>query len=225
MLSNEDYAKAFHEIKNSITIVNSSMQLLGKGHPELAKDELWTDSMNALEHLKQMVQELSQARLSTAFPLQPTNLNVLLTNVTASIQSVINSTGCCVQSCIEENLPIIDADAMRLTHAIMNLLKNAFESMHMKGTVLLDAHRQNNSVRIDITDFGGGIAPEYISTLFIPFITSKTEGTGLGLCITQQIIKSHNGILDFVSRPGDGCTFSIILPVSTNKTDYSKINT
>ena len=44
MLSNEDYAKAFHEIKNSITIVNSSMQLLGKGHPELTDDELWLDS-------------------------------------------------------------------------------------------------------------------------------------------------------------------------------------
>ena len=94
--------------------------------------------------------------------------------------------------------------------------------MHMKGTVLLDAYRQNDSVRIDITDFGGGIAPEYISSLFIPFFTSKTEGTGLGLCITKQIIKSHNGILDFISRPGDGCTFSIILPASATQTITQK---
>ena len=222
MLSNEDYAKAFHEIKNSITIVNSSMQLLGKGHPELTDDELWLDSMNALDHLKQMVQELSQARLSTSFPLHPTNLNTLLINIRASFQSVVNTEGCTFQTCIADNLPLVDADAMRLTHAIMNLLKNAFESMHMKGTVLLDAYRQNDSVRIDITDFGGGIAPEYISSLFIPFFTSKTEGTGLGLCITKQIIKSHNGILDFVSRPGDGCTFSIILPASATQTITQK---
>lgn len=223
MLSNEDYAKAFHEIKNSVTIVSSSIQLLGKKHPELAADELWLDSTEALDHLKRMVQELSQVRLSSGFPLQLTNLNTLLNNVRTSIQSVMNLEGCSFQISMEDGLPLIEADSMRLTQAIMNLLKNAFESMQMKGTVLLEAYRQNTSVRIDITDFGGGIAPEYISTLFTPFVTSKADGTGLGLCITKQIIANHHGILDFVSRPGDGCTFSIMLPIPACENDYSNI--
>ena len=133
MLSNEDYAKAFHEIKNSVTIVSSSIQLLGKKHPELAADELWLDSTEALDHLKRMVQELSQARLSSDFPLQLTNLNTLLNNVRTSIQSVMNLEGCSFQISMEDGLPLIKADSMRLTQAIMNLLKNAFESMQMKG--------------------------------------------------------------------------------------------
>lgn len=92
MLSNEDYAKAFHEIKNSITIVSSSIQLLEKQHPELADYEYWTESREALDYLKQMVHELSQANLATDFTLQPTNLNSLLKNILLRFAVCITAT-------------------------------------------------------------------------------------------------------------------------------------
>lgn len=213
MLTNEDYAKAFHEIKNSITIVSSSIQLLEKQHPELADYEYWTESRETLDYLKQMVQELSQANLATDFTLQPTNLNSLLNNILTSIRSLHYSNGCQCQDTIEENLPLIAADSMRLNQAIMNLIKNAFESMNMQGTILLNTYQKNQSIHIEIIDFGGGISSELTETLFSPFVTSKTNGTGLGLSISRQIIENHHGTLDYVSRPGDGCTFTITLPI------------
>lgn len=213
MLTNEDYAKAFHEIKNSITIINSSLQLLEKQHPELSAYEYWTESRDTLNYLKQMVQELSQANLASDFVLQPTDPNLLLNNILASIRSLNDNNGCECKSNIEENLPIIGADSMRLNQAIMNLIKNAFESMGMQGTIHLNAYRKNHSISIEITDFGGGIPSELTETLFSPFVTSKPGGTGLGLSISQQIIENHHGTLNYVSRPGDGCTFTIILPI------------
>lgn len=213
MLTNADYAKAFHEIKNSITIINSSLQLLEKQHPELSTYEYWTESRDTLDYLKQMVQELSQANLSSDFVLQPTNLNHLLSGILASIRSLNENNGCKCKSNIEENLPMIAADSMRLNQAIMNLIKNAFEAMDMQGTILLNAYQKNHSIFIDIVDFGGGISSDLTETLFSPFVTSKPGGTGLGLSISQQIIENHHGTLNYVSRPGDGCTFTITLPV------------
>ena len=84
------------------------------------------------------------------------------------------------------------------------------------GTVFLNVFRKDNFIQIDITDFGGGIPETTSSNLFDIFTTSKEYGTGLGLPIAQQIIEEHSGKLLYESRPGDGCTFSILLPVCTD---------
>ena len=215
MLTNDDYAKAFHEIKNSITIVNSSLQLLERYHPEIAAYEYWKDSRESLNYLREMVRELSQANLVTDFPMQPTSLALLLNNVIASIRSLRTTNEFQCQCTIPEGLPLIMADSCRLTQAIMNLVKNAFEAMHGVGTIIINVYLEDDSLHIDITDFGGGISNENKNQIFKPFFTSKPNGTGLGLSITKQIIESHNGTLTYVSRDGDGCTFSIILPALT----------
>ncbi len=214
MLTNEDYAKAFHEIKNSIAIVNSSIQLLESQHPELSDYEYWQDSIEALNYLKQMVQELSQAKLTSDFPMQQVNLNTFLKSLVLSVHSLYFNRKFQCKYNFEPDLPLIMADPLRLNQAIMNLIKNAYEAMESGGCVEITAYCRNNMIHIDITDFGGGIAPEYEKHLFTPFFTSKSNGTGLGLAITKQIIESHNGSLDFVSCSGTGCTFSILLPAA-----------
>ncbi len=213
MLSSEDYAKAFHEIKNSITIVNSSIQLLEKAHPELTEYEYWLDSREALDYLKKMVQELSQAKIGSGFPLQPINLNLLIENVLTSIRSLHDSNNCICECDITPDLPLIHADSLRLTQAIMNLIKNAFEATNMRGTIHLNAYADAHYVHIDIIDYGNGIPLEIEPKLFDPFVTTKPNGTGLGLPITKEIVQHHYGSLNYESRPGEGCTFSILLPI------------
>jgi signal transduction histidine kinase len=215
MLTNDDYAKAFHEIKNSITIVNSSLQLLERYHPEIAAYEYWKDSRDALDYLREMIRELSQANLATDFPLQPTSLALLLNNVLATIRGLRTTDDFHCQCNIPEGLPLIMADSCRLTQAIMNIVKNAFEAMQGVGTIILNVFLQNDSIHLEIIDFGGGISDEFKKHMFTPFFTSKQNGTGLGLSITKQIIESHHGALTYVSRDGDGCTFSISLPALT----------
>ena len=69
---------------------------------------------------------------------------------------------------------------------------------------------------IAVIDHGVGLVPALADTIFQPFIPSKTGGSGLGLVITRQIIESHHGTLTCDSRPGDGCTFTITLPLTQN---------
>ena len=65
-----------------------------------------------------------------------------------------------------------------------------------------------------LTDYGGGLDPAFADSIFEPFITSKNGGSGLGLVITKQIVESHHGTIHCDSRPGDGCTFTLTLPLT-----------
>ena len=101
-----------------------------------------------------------------------------------------------------------------MKQSFINLLKNAYEAMNKTGTVKINVFARNNSVQIDVTDYGGGLDPAFADSIFEPFITSKNGGSGLGLVITKQIVDSHHGSIECESRPGDGCTFTIILPIT-----------
>lgn len=222
MLSNDEYSKAFHEIKNSITLINSSLQLLEKKHPEVKEYSLWKNSLQSLGYLRELILNLSLSRSNESVDLKPVNINILLEDILDSIQALKWESAFSCEPTIEANLPTIPADSCRLTQAIINLLKNAYEAMDKTGTCFLNAYRKDNHIIIDIIDSGGGIQPELQSQLFLPFTTSKPTGSGLGLSITKQIIENHNGTLSYESRDGDGCTFRIILPIEPNELPTQK---
>ena len=75
-MTNEDYQKIFHEIKNNITFISSSLQLIEKGHPEIKTFPYWNDSMQEVEALKNMLVELSSARLCNDLTLQKISLKL-----------------------------------------------------------------------------------------------------------------------------------------------------
>ena len=169
MLNSEDYLNIFHEIKNSITLISSSLQLVEKKHPEVSDFAYWAETMSEITSLRNMV---------------------------------------------TENLPEIDIDPQLLKQALINLLKNAYEAMDKSGTVIIRVSSENDVVLIAVTDYGGGLDPAFADSIFEPFITSKNGGSGLGLVITKQIVESHHGTIHCDSRPGDGCTFTLTLPLT-----------
>ncbi len=113
-------------------------------------------------------------------------------------------------------LPAVQADPNQLEQVFMNLLINASQAMDGGGrltieTVALEADR---SVSIRISDSGCGISPESLGKIFDPFFTTKGhKGTGLGLSVSYGIIENHGGDIEVESRPGEGTTFTIILPI------------
>lgn len=213
MLNNDDYSKAFHEIKNYVTLINSSLQLLEKQHPEVKEYALWKNSLQSLSFLREMILTLSLARSSEQVELKPVDIGILLHDIIDSIQSLKWKNSFVCQADIQPNLPVIEADSCRLTQAVINILKNAYEAMGKTGTCFLSAYADLEYLHIDITDFGGGIHPDFQARLFTPFSSSKKDGTGLGLNITKQIIENHHGTLSYESRENDGCTFFITLPL------------
>ena len=85
--------------------------------------------------------------------------------------------------------------------------------MNKSGTVFINIKNENDFVRMDIQDFGGGIPEELTSHIFEPYYTSKENGSGLGLPLTKQFITEMGGNISCTSRFGDGCTFTLLLPV------------
>lgn len=212
MLNNEDYLNIFHEIKNSITLVNGSLQLVAKKHPEVCDFDYWNEAMSEIDFLKNMVTQLSSARLCNHLNLMQLNIYSFMHQIMSSIRALSwNDFTCDVT--LEEDLPLIELDPQLLKQAIVNIIKNAYEAMDCTGTATLHIFYENNLMHIAITDQGGGLDPAIADNIFQPFITSKNGGSGLGLVITKQIIESHHGTLTCDSRLGDGCTFTISLPL------------
>jgi signal transduction histidine kinase len=211
MLTNEDYLQIFHEIKNSITLINSSLQLVAKKHPEVRDFDYWNESIAEIDFLKNMVSELSSARMCEHLNLMQCNLYALMHQIANSVRSLSPDDFTCTLA-LEDDLPLVDLDPQLFRQAILNLVKNACEAMDGHGVCIVEVSKRDDFIRIAISDQGGGIDPALIPHIFDPFTTTKSGGSGLGLVITRQIAESHGGTITCDSRPGDGCTFTIRIP-------------
>lgn len=211
-MKNEDYQIIFHEIKNSITFLNSSLQLIEKQHPEIKAFSYWNDSLQEISSLKKLLIELSSARLSNDLCLQKVSPKQFLPQLVSNCLTLLDSNLFFCNVELEPSLPDIEIDCDRIKRVFFNLMKNSCEAMNGSGTIRLSARLEDSFLRLDLTDFGGGIPPEYLPKIFTPLATTKHDGTGLGLLISRQIVEAHNGSLTVDSRYGDGCTFSVCLP-------------
>ena len=118
---------------------------------------------------------------------------------------------------IEKNYGIsaikMSGDATNLKQAFINLLTNGCQAMNGEGKLKVDINTDKKHVKIAITDTGEGIAPDDISKIFDPFVTTKEMGIGLGLAISKRIVEDHKGSIHVKSQLSKGTTFTISLPV------------
>jgi signal transduction histidine kinase/HAMP domain-containing protein len=121
---------------------------------------------------------------------------------------------------LSPNLPTIYGRPNALIQVLLNLVINAIQAMPNGGTLSLSTSverataTQSASIRIDIADTGSGIDPEVQNYIFDAFFTTREEGSGLGLFVSQQIISDHGGTLGITSQPGEGTTFTIHIPLT-----------
>jgi signal transduction histidine kinase len=104
-------------------------------------------------------------------------------------------------------------DGDKIKQALLNLIKNAAEAMPNGGKITVEVSAMDDGVLLQITDNGVGIAVDVDA--FEAFVTTKKHGTGIGLVIVRQIVTAHNGKISYRSRPGEGTTFRIELPLKS----------
>ncbi len=116
---------------------------------------------------------------------------------------------------LDAALPVIRGNPMQLQQVFTNLILNAAQAMPDGGLLTICTNRSGDSVTASIADTGKGIPPEVRHRIFDPFFTTKPvgEGTGLGLSVSYGIVRRHGGEIRVDSEPGNGATFSVVLPV------------
>jgi len=123
---------------------------------------------------------------------------------------------------VEESLPALEVDRVRLIHVFTNLLTNAIKHSPKGESILFRVARRNHQwVRFTITDHGPGIPLEYQARIFDKFFRVPGQprtGTGLGLTIAKEFVKAHQGVLGVTSEPGQGSTFYVDLKIPDSTT-------
>jgi two-component system nitrogen regulation sensor histidine kinase GlnL len=114
------------------------------------------------------------------------------------------------------------ADSDQLTQAILNIVRNALEAAEAGSQITiktrsrrqftLNGQRHKLVCAIDIIDDGPGIPDDLMTSIFLPMVTSRPEGSGLGLSIAQLILTRHGGVIQAISQPGNTC-FTLLLPM------------
>ncbi|GFE59653.1 ATP-binding protein [Geobacter sp. AOG2] len=122
------------------------------------------------------------------------------------------------------DLPLLWVDQELLRNCIINFVTNAAQAMNDGGVITLGAtgDMEAGLVRLTFTDQGRGISQEDLAKIFQPYFTTKEVGIGLGLAITERIIKEHGGEILVESRIGEGTTFTVSLPLQPEEPDYSR---
>jgi signal transduction histidine kinase len=207
-----------HEVGNPLNSMYLSAQLLerrlGKQHPEV--DEKIRDSLRNLtgeiQRLTALLQEFRALARRPTLDLRPVSLAAVVAEVLAVETLSYTPRGISVAQSFPPDLPPVWADVEKVKQVVLNLCKNAAEAMPSGGELTMRAEYLDGHVRLEVTDTGVGI-PAGVD-IFAPFVTTKTQGTGLGLTIVRQIVAAHNGMLTYRSVPGEGTTFTLTLPAA-----------
>jgi PAS domain S-box-containing protein len=119
---------------------------------------------------------------------------------------------------LEDGLPQVFIDKVQIQQVLLNLLRNAFEALegHDAPVVTVGAARDRDSVVLRVEDNGPGLSPEVAARLFQPFITTKSQGMGIGLSICRQIIENQGGKMSAAASSSGGAAFSFTVPVAAN---------
>ncbi len=118
----------------------------------------------------------------------------------------------------ENRLPKILVDPHQIQQVFLNLIMNAVQAMSPGGVLKLKIRSEKEQgdrrrfVQVQISDNGSGIVPGDLKKIFLPFFSTKSKGAGLGLSVSQQIIKEHQGQIKVSSKLGEGTSFTVILP-------------
>ena len=202
-----------HDIRTPLTSVQMNVQMLRR------KVRLPPDDMEhfdiALEELRRLddhVKELLDYAKPLALHRETIELRDVADDAARVIEPLLGERQQTLAREHGDDVPPVAVDPQRLRQVLWNLLDNAAKASPEGATIALRTRRDGDHVAIDVVDHGAGIAPADLARIFEPFFTTRPDGTGLGLAICQKVVRGHGGDIAVRSQPGEGSTFTIVLP-------------
>ncbi len=215
-----------HEIRNPLGIISSSAELLKKKvmqfDPSNTIPDIIMEESNRLNNIITDFLNFAKPRLPNCVPCR---IDEIIEKNITFITHQIQDKGYIIIKDIASPLPEINADQDMLYQAFLNIFMNAIQSMPNGGKIHVRVQTLNNIVTTSIEDEGTGVPDELLEKIWDPFFTTKEKGTGLGLGIVSNIIKSHNGNIRIENRPeGRGLSVAVELPVAPAITPEACLN-
>jgi len=210
-----------HELRTPLTAMRGNLELLRHGvvrDPQAVREAL-ADMEREVNRLTRLVSDLlllAQAEAGMQLRLEPLALDDLLLEIVRELQPLTNGVG--LLPLIEEQIELV-GDRDRLKQALLNVVVNALQHTPAGGRVQLTLARADRQARISVSDTGEGIAAADLAHIFERFYRTdkarsrRTGGAGLGLAIVKWVVEAHEGSITVVSAPGQGSTFTLVLPL------------
>jgi two-component system nitrogen regulation sensor histidine kinase GlnL len=212
-----------HEIKNPLGGIRGAAQLLHREIQDHDRRELTDILIKEADRLTRLVDRVMGSR--EQLKLAPLNIHEVLEHV-IGIVTAHSETRVAIERVYDPTLPEITADREQLIQAVLNIVVNALDIQRestqpkigfvtqFERYVTLNQQLHKRALKLTIWDAGPGVDPELREILFDPLITSRPDGSGLGLSITQEIIQRHEGVVQLEDCDPHTC-FSIYLPYLT----------
>jgi len=219
-------AQLAHQIKNPISCIKTFTELL----PEKFEDEEFRESFfstvsGEIKRIDGLVTRMLNLGRVDADQYKAVSIKKVIEDVLVPFDLQLKERNIKIELARNGAIPLIRADPRSLKEAFSNILINSIQAMSAGGKIDISTRKKKDTntgktlLEVSITDEGGGIPRSNLRRIFDPFFTTKQQGSGLGLYVCYQIIKTHQGEIN-VRNTGSGANFTILLPIPENETSF-----
>ncbi len=203
-----------HEINNPLMGIRNALSVLLSESVDDGKKKQYRDLMEqSFGRIETTVRNLLGFARKEDFQMEPTDINDLVQQSIILCEPRIKKGKVHVKTKFAANLSLVSADPGLLQRVLLNLILNAVDAMDESGgKLMVSTMASNGYVKISVEDEGKGIPEEDLTKIFEPFYTTKSQGTGLGLSVCQEIIQKHRGRILVQSTVGKGTRVDVLLP-------------
>ena len=214
----EFVAGVAHELNNPLAAVVGFSEMLKENDVDTQNRRYLDMIYKSAQRCQKIVQSLLSFARRHQPERKPMSVNAMVETVLEMLNYQLRTSNIEVITQFDTALPVVLADEHQIQQVLLNVINNARQALESRpagGQIIIKTETFDENVRVIVRDNGPGISPENLHRIFDPFFTTKQvgQGTGLGLSLCYGIIKEHGGNITPSSRPGEGATFTIELPV------------
>jgi PAS domain S-box-containing protein len=204
-----------HEIRNPLTNINLSIEQL-QSEVQRPDMEMYFDIIKRnTRRINALITDLLHSGKPTDMKREKISINEIIEETLQMAIDRITLKKIAIKREYSDNDCVINLDKEKIKLALLNIIINAVEAMpEEKGVLFVKTDSAENKCIIFIEDNGVGIDKEHVGRLFEPYFSNKTNGVGLGLATTHNILQSHNAVIDVDSEPGKGTRFTISIDIN-----------
>lgn len=203
--------KITHEIKNPIAVIKGYLDMLNMNDSKQVQRYI-PIIRSEIERLLILLQDfllINKININTDIM----DINMLVEEQVKKLSKLIEEKHIRLNTDIIDDEIYIKGDYNRLSQVVINVIKNSIEAIDENGIINVKTRISNNKFNIIVEDNGEGMDEKTLKKIKEPFFTTKSRGTGLGVCLSYEIIGAHNGKINYVSSPGKGTTVYIEIPI------------